>query len=106
MAVIKIIRSNEFVNRVRDIKIMVNGQQLGTIGNGQEKEFQVPDGLIVLHGAIDWCSSNKINFTATENDSRVFALGSFAKGRRPNGLAALYYTIFAAARYLQLTALP
>lgn len=85
---------------------MVNGQQLGKIGNGEEKEFSVPEGAIVLHAGIDWCSSNKINFTIPENGSRVFGLQSFARGRRPNGFSALYHSIFAPSSYLELTALP
>ena len=39
MATIKIQRKHEFINLFRDYRLFVNGQKIGSISDGQEKEL-------------------------------------------------------------------
>lgn len=103
MATIKITRVNEYVNRIRAIKIFANGKQIGEIKNGETKEFMIPAGSCRLQSKIDWCSSNILPLDIEENEMKEIMLSSFANGKRPRGATILYYTIFATNKYLKLS---
>jgi hypothetical protein len=60
MSSIKIQRSNEYSNMLRNYKIYVDGKNVGEIGNGENKEFTVLPGEHSLEVKIDWCGSPKI----------------------------------------------
>ena len=105
MATLKIIRANEFANRLRDIKLFIDGNKLDTISNAQVKEFTISPGDHILQAKVDWCSSNKASFTISENEIKQFELISFAKGNRPGGFSMLYHIIFAPGKYLILNEL-
>ena len=53
MAVLKITRSDEYMNRMRAIKIIIDGKQIGTIKNAEEKEFSLQTGNYTLQAKID-----------------------------------------------------
>jgi hypothetical protein len=102
MAILKITRSNEHTNRLRDIKLFLNDKELGSVANGALKEFTVGAGRYSLFAKIDWCSSDKVDFEVESDDTITFDLMSFAKGSFPNGFSALYYMILKPGRYLVL----
>ena len=76
-----IIRTNEFVNRLRDYQLYIDGKNIGKIGNGQTKEFSIPAGKHKLIARIDWCSSQEIEFEVQETQTRTFNVGSFKNGK-------------------------
>jgi hypothetical protein len=102
MAIVRIIRSNEYANRLRDIKIFLDGTELGKIGNAQTKDFEVMSGDHMLQAKIDWCSSNKVTFSISDNEIISFNMDSFAKHNSIGILATIYYITFGANRYLNL----
>lgn len=103
MAVVMIIRINEFANRYRDIRLYINGNKAGMISNSQAREFIVPPGTHTLQAKIDWCSSNKLTFPISDMETKKFNLASFANGKRPNGFSVLYHILFTPSTYLCLT---
>jgi hypothetical protein len=42
MAVLKITRSSEYVNRLRKIKLLIDDKEAGIITDGETKAFDVP----------------------------------------------------------------
>jgi len=102
MATVKITRSNEYINRIRNIKLLLDGKKIDTIANSETKEFEIAEGIHTLQAKIDWCSSNKITFTVSEKQSKAFELTSFAKNKSFGGLALIYHTTFGASKYLNL----
>jgi len=79
MPALIISRKNEWMNRLRKIGVYLDGEKIGTVSNGETKEFQVSAGLHQLHTKIDWCGSRTIPFTIAENESKTFELSSFKK---------------------------
>ena len=96
MAKIIINRTTEFSNLIRSIEIHLGNKEIGTIKNGESKEFEVEPGKYELRAKIDWCGSNKINFTIGENEVLRYNLSG------TNPFLGLYYITFGRNRYLKL----
>ncbi len=58
----KITRVNGFADKLRAYKIMVDGAEVGTIKDGETKQFTVADGRHTVQLKIDWCTSQPITF--------------------------------------------
>lgn len=67
MATIKLQRTSEYINRMRDYHILIDGQKVGTIANGETKEFETTNGQHSLIAKIDWCSSPEINLNIDQS---------------------------------------
>lgn len=102
MAIIEINRSSEYSNRLRKIKLFLDGKQLGVIANGETISFETNAGTHKLQAKIDWCTSNTIDLTITGNEKRSFDLTSFARHSSLGVFAAIYYITFGAGKYLNL----
>jgi hypothetical protein len=81
MATIKIKRTNDYINYLRDYRLYIDGQKIGTIGNNQIKEFDIPNGQHSLIAKIDWCSCPNFSFEINENDSKILLLGGMRSSR-------------------------
>jgi len=81
MATIKIIRTNDYVNALRDYRLFIDGQKIGTIGNNQIKEFDIPIGKHTIIAKIDWCSSPDFSFETNGKDSKILLLGGIRSWR-------------------------
>lgn len=96
MAKIKIHRSSEYTNKLRNINLWLDSQKIGEIRDGESIEFEVSPGKHTLIARIDWTSSNPIEFTIDSEQLIHFNLS----GRNPF-LALLYITIWR-NKYLKL----
>ena len=108
MATIKLQRTNEFLNSIRDYKIFIDGNKVGDISEGETMEFEVSAGQHTIISKIDWCSSQELSFVVNEIETNIFSIGGFKNGNWliPVSLAILglhiilkynfefYYTIF------------
>lgn len=77
MATITIERTNEFLNKMRDFKIFIDGSQVGTIANGETKDFPINGGPHYLTAKIDWCSSPDIAISLGDAETKKFKVGGF-----------------------------
>lgn len=102
MATLKMKRSNEYANRLRDIKIFLDGKEVGKIGNAETKDFQLVAGNHLLQAKIDWCTSNKVAFTISENETKNFNITSFAKHNFLGIFASVYYVFLRPTKYLTI----
>lgn len=93
MAIIKIERSNEFTNRMREFIILIDGQQAGTIANGATKEFTVSPGQHRLAAKIDWCSSPELTIDVKEDDKSSFNVSGFKYANWLIGIGAFILII-------------
>jgi hypothetical protein len=93
MPTLKIRRAKEFADYLRSYTILLDGDKLGEIKNGETREFPISPGQHQLRMKIDWCGSMTIPFVAaTDSEILDFSVRSNLKGS--GGLAALYYLIF------------
>ena len=76
MAIIKIQRTNDYINAVRNYRLFIDGKKIGTLNNGQIKDFEIPSGRHSIVAKIDWCSSPEVTFEINDNDSKTFLVGA------------------------------
>lgn len=112
MATIVIKRTSEFTNSLRDYQLFLDDKKIGTIANGQTKEFTTTSGTHKLIAKIDWASSPEISFSTEEGDRKEVVVGGFKNGKWivPLSIAivVLHYVLKAAfnINYLILFAVP
>ena len=73
-------RTSEYNNRLRDYQLFIDGKKIGTIANGQTKEFETTSGQHNVVAKIDWCSSPEIPVTLSDADKKEFIVGGFKNG--------------------------
>jgi hypothetical protein len=81
MATIRLKRTSEYNNRMRDFKIFIDGQQIGTIANGETKEFPTTAGPHIVTAKIDWCSSPDLSVDVNDNQTKTLKVGGFRSGQ-------------------------
>lgn len=102
MPTIELTRISEYANRVRKIKVLLDGRKIGTISNGETKVFDVPEGEHNLQVKIDWLVSNAVEFEANEQEVKRFKTFSFARNNPLGIFGAIYYITIASDKYLRL----
>ena len=77
--VLKIVisRKQELNNRLRQIAIYIDDQKIGTIGNGDVKTFDVPEGAHSIKAKINWCGSRELKFGVAGEEKKYFSLSGF-----------------------------
>jgi hypothetical protein len=80
MPTIVINRTSEYSNRLRNYHLFLDGKMIGTISNGQTKQFKTTPGQHTIVAKIDWCSSPEVSFTLSETDKKELTVGGFAHG--------------------------
>ena len=74
-------RRSEWTNRGREIGLYLNKEKIGTIKNGETKEFQLKPGNHNLKAKIDWCGSQEHTIAIKENSSKTVELTGFPKSK-------------------------
>tara|TARA_R100000655_G_scaffold38382_1_gene73396 strand:- start:26 stop:436 length:411 start_codon:yes stop_codon:yes gene_type:complete len=74
-------RRSEFANRGRKIGLYLNKEKIGTIKNGETREFEIEPGQYKLHARIDWCGSQKEDISLKEDETKAVELTGFSKNR-------------------------
>ena len=77
MATIIFKRTSEYNNRFRGYHLFIDGKKIGTIANGQTKEFETTSGQHNVVAKIDWCSSPEISLTLGDTDKKELIVGGF-----------------------------
>ena len=77
MAKINIQRSNEYFNRIRNYRIYVDGKKVGTIENGESKDFEIEEGNHLIEAKIDWCGSPKVSVEIKNNETKTLKVRGF-----------------------------
>lgn len=77
MAVIRVKRSSEYINAIRVYEVLIDGVSVGTIRNGETKEFPVSAGRHSVVAKIDWCSSPEVVVDVDEGQTVDLKVGGF-----------------------------
>ena len=88
-----ITRTSEWNNKARKFGLYLNDKKIGTIEDGEKKEFEIEPGIYKINGKIDWCKSPKIEFDITENESKEIEISGFKYGNiiMPIGLGIVLF---------------
>lgn len=82
-------RSSEWVNRLRGYKILINGNQAGTVKNGGSEEFLVQPGNNTVQCKVDWYSSSPFSIDIREGDTAYLKVRSGMKFYWPFMIAVI-----------------
>ena len=99
MAKIKIQRASKYANKIRDYKIFIDGQNVGTISDGETKEFEVMPGKRTVTAKIDWCCSPDFVIDVSANETKCLEVDmpQWAED------SPIYYITFGRKEYLRLS---
>lgn len=86
-------RIKQYADSLRKYKIYVDGEKIGSISRGKNKEFHLAPGKHMIQLKIDMIRSNKLVFELDENQTINFVCGSNVRGLRLF-LTVLYVTIW------------
>jgi hypothetical protein len=81
MATVKIRRTNDYINGIREYRLFIDGQKVGTIGNSQTKDFEISAGRHSIIAKIDWCSSKELSFEINDKDTITLLVGGLENWR-------------------------
>jgi len=100
MPLVTIIRDAGYVDRLRAYQIMIDGQTVGELKNGEIKQFSVPAGQHQLAVKVDWCGSKRVHFKIAEGETLEFDAKSNVRGK--HGYGILWTVFFDRYSYLAL----
>lgn len=100
MASLTIVRDSGYADRLRKYHVIVDGDVVGQILNGETKEFPVSPGHHKLWLKIDCCGSKPLEFTASDGEPLKFRAKSNLRGVKLFG--TLWYTLFDRNSYILL----
>lgn len=97
MASIRIKRSNEYINALRVFEVLVDGVLVGSIRNGETKEFPVAAGRHAVMAKIDWCTSSVVLVDVHEDETVDLRVGGFKSSQvfMPIALGLVLILLFA-----------
>lgn len=97
---IRINRKSGWVDRVRSYKVIVDGQVIGDIRNGQSRDFDLAPGHHTLMLKIDWCRSPILEFDTDGRGTVEFDCSTNLHGFAI--LFTLFYVLFMRNNYIRL----
>lgn len=97
---ITVSRTASYADRLRDYKIVVDDNVLGTVGAGESAVVHVSEGEHIIEMTIDWCRSNRVAFHATAGQPLRFECGGNLRGWRL--LLVLFYVTALSHKYVWL----
>lgn len=77
---ITITRNSGYIDRFRKYKVVVDGEVIGTLTNGETKSFDINAGKHALCLTVDWARSNVVELTASDSDEVKFKCSSSLRG--------------------------
>ena len=81
MATIVIKRKTNYTSYFRNYQIILDGKKIGTIKNGETKEFVTTSGQHHIQSKVDWYSSPELSLTLSEEDKKEIIIGDSEYGR-------------------------
>jgi hypothetical protein len=85
------------MDRARKYKVMVDGQEVGRVGNGESESFEVAPGHHEVHMAIDWTRSPSVELDVPPTGDAHLTCAANA-----NPFTALWYITGGRKKYVTL----
>ena len=99
---ISVSRDSGYADRLRDYRFLLDGVEIGRVGNGGDRSFEVAAGRHQLMMKVDWGRSNIVSFEVGLDQTMKFRCGSSLRGWRLT--LTFYYATFGFRNYLWLRA--
>ncbi len=89
--------SRLWINRFRSYKILIDNKVVGTLTDGESKEFSVTPGEHSIQAKIDWGTSPRLCISGDQSMLKLHC------GTNANPITALFYAIAGWGNYLWLS---
>ena len=99
MPTLTVQRDKGWADKIRKYRILLDGVEIGRIGEGEVLRQQISDGPHAIEAKIDWCGSRPLHFNAQSED-QVVVVRSALRGWRL--LLGIFYVFFNRRGYLLL----
>ena len=86
MPSVTIIRSEQYEGRMRKMKILVDGNEAGTVRDGKDLTISVPSGKHELIAKMDWCKA-RLGLDLSDDDEQLHVETGFLS----SGLAMILH---------------
>src|SRR5262249_24806466 len=100
MTKIRLVRDSGYADRLRAYVLLVDGNNVCELRNGEVQEVCVAPGQRSLSARIDWCGSKPLQFAAPEDGTLSFIVKSNLRGWRI--LLGLFYALCAPKSYIRI----
>ena len=97
---IYIYRQPAYTDRLRTYTVLLDGQAMGEVRDGETCVVIAPEGRRVVKLTIDWCESNPLTVETVSGSPQRLTVSSNLRGSRR--ALALWYVAFARKSYLNL----
>jgi len=77
MATIKIETTNYLIKGVLSYRIFIDGEKVGSLTNGQTRDFEIKAGQHKIIAKIDWCSCPVHSLEIGDNETKTLLIGGF-----------------------------
>ena len=84
-------RDRGFADFARKYKIVLNGEEVGSIKNGGLFELELLPGIYTMKLKVDWCGSHPLTFEIIENTVKNFECGSNLRGKKIFSASKIMY---------------
>jgi|SRR5690349_5035066 len=99
MVTLTVRRDKGWSDKLRKYRILLDGREIGRIGEGEVVRHPLTQGAHVIEARIDWCGSRPLEFEARATDKDVLVRSALRGWRLLFGLS---YVLFNRRRYLTL----
>ena len=86
-----------YTDRARAYKVLVDGEERGTVKHGVGVEIEVAPGNHEVQMKVDWATSPPLEVTLAEGERAEFECAPNA-----NPLTAMFYAVFSRSNYIRL----
>lgn len=97
-------RDTGYADRMRAYKVILDGRVVAKIKNGQRVTLEIDTGEHELFLKVDWCRSNKLNFSTQTGEDVAFSCGSSLRGMKV--FLVFFYATILRHKYLWLGPAP
>lgn len=80
MAIIIVKRKTNYAGYFRSYQIILDGINVGTIKNGETKEFETTSGGHNIQSKVDWFASPELSLILSEEDKKEITIGDSEYG--------------------------
>lgn len=74
-------RSKAYADKCRKYRMLLDGEEIGRIGEGRLLHIEIAEGAHTLQAKIDWCGSRPLHFEAHSEEEVFVDVVSALRGR-------------------------
>src|SRR4051794_36798961 len=100
MASLRISRDSGYADRIRAYSILLDGEHLCRLRNGETTQLPIAPGQHDIRAKIDWCKTQPIRFAAAAGETVGFRVKSSCRGWR--AVLGLWYVLFDWNSYVKI----